>query len=146
VHQGFRVVVLDDRAEMVTEERFPVAKRLVNKDLSQALIEYPIGSGCYVTIASRSHETDRVALEAVVNADASYVGMIGSRKKIKNTLQYLLDQGFPREKLESVYAPMGLDIASVQPKEIAVSIMSEILLVKNSGSLQHMRTVKNIQI
>lgn len=147
LHQGFRVVVIDDRAEILTKEKFPEAERIVNENLARALGKYTLDSHCFVTIATRSHEADRLVLEAVVKtSEVPYVGMIGSRKKIKNTYRYLLEQGISRERVADIYAPMGLDIASVKPKEIAMSIMSEILLVKNSGSLQHMRTVKEIQI
>jgi xanthine dehydrogenase accessory factor len=144
VHQGFRVIIVDDRPEMLTKERFPQAECILTEDLASTLTEYPVTASCYITIATRSHSSDRQALEAVVHSDAAYIGMIGSRNKIKNAMRSLLDHGVSRDKLEAVYAPMGLNIASVQPKEIAVSIISEILLVKNNGSLNHMRTVKNI--
>lgn len=144
LHQGFRVVVVDDRAEMVTEERFSQAERICSADLARTLAELPVGGNWYITIATRSHDTDRQALAAVVNSEAAYIGMIGSRNKIRSTMHTLLKQGISREKLEAVYAPMGLNIASVQPREIAVSIISEILLVKNKGSLHHMRTIKDI--
>lgn len=147
VHQGFRVVVIDDRADMLTQEKFPKAERIVKEDLGGALTEYNLDKHCFVAIATRSHEADRLVLEAVVkSSDVSYMGMIGSRKKIINTYKYLLGQGVSREKVAAIYAPMGLNIASVKPKEIALSIMSEILLVKNNGSLEHMRTVKSVPI
>lgn len=147
LHQGFRVVVIDDREKLVTRERFPEAERIVTEDLVRTLTEYVIDTNCFVTIATRSHEADRLALEAVVKtSEASYIGMIGSSKKVKNTLNYLLENGIPRETVAGIYAPMGLDIASVKPKEIALSIMSEILLVKNNGSMQHMRAIKGFEI
>jgi len=90
------------------------------------------------------HATDEHALEAVIGSEAGYIGMIGSSSKIKEIYHHLLDRGVSREKLDAVYAPMGLNIATVKPKEIALSIMGEILLVKNNGSTEHMRTVKNI--
>lgn len=145
VHQGFRVVVIDDREEMASAERFPQAERIATDNIAATLGSFPITATSYVTIASRSHETDRLALEATVHSTAAYIGMIGSRNKIRNTMRALLEKGIAREKLEAVYAPMGLDIASVQPKEIALSIMSEILLVKNKGSLHHMRAIKDIR-
>lgn len=147
LHQGFRVVVIDDREKLLTQERFPEAERIVTENLERTLTECTLDINCFVTIATRSHEADRLALESVVkNSEPSYIGMIGSRKKIQNTFSYLLERGVPRERVADIYAPMGLDIASVKPKEIALSIMSEILLVKNSGSLQHMRGVKGCEI
>lgn len=144
VHQGFRVVVIDDRQEMVNLERFPRAERIVATDLAATLGAYPVTSASFVTIATSSHHTDTIALEAVVNSPAAYIGMIGSRNKIRSAMRSLLEKGVPRETLEAVYAPMGLDIGSVQPREIALAIMSEILLVKNRGSLKHLRSVKQV--
>ena len=72
--------------------------------------------------------------------------MIGSKNKIANIFKQLLSLGIRREQLAAVYAPMGLNIASIEPKEIALSIMSEILLVKNNGSAQHMKTVKDVRV
>ena len=146
VQQGLRLIVIDDREELVTKERFPAAKRTVAGDIPAVLRKLKIVENCYITIGTRSHDIDRLSLEAVVDSDATYVGMIGNRSKIKNTFKYLLEQGVSRENISKVYAPMGLDIASIQPKEIAMSIMSEILLVKNGGTLEHMRVVKHIQI
>ncbi len=145
VHQGFRVSVIDDRLDMVSAERYPLAERIHSSDLAEYLTSLSLDSNSYITITSRSHDTDRLALQAVIQSEAAYIGMIGSRNKIRNIMQNLLEQGINRKKLEAVYAPMGLNIASVQPKEIAMSIISEILLVKNSGSLHHMRSIKDIQ-
>lgn len=72
--------------------------------------------------------------------------MIGSTRKIKKTLSYLLEQGTDRETIDKLYTPMGLNVATIEPKEIAISIMAEILLVKNNGSPEHMRAVKKISV
>jgi xanthine dehydrogenase accessory factor len=140
--QGFQVVVFDNRPELASAERFPDAKRVVVDDLPASLKEYEIHADCYVTIATSSHDTDRLVLEAVVESKASYLGMIGSSSKIRKIFDYLLAQGIAREEIKKVFAPMGLNIASIRPGEIAVSIVSEILLVKNCGTAEHMRAVK----
>lgn len=145
LHQGFRVVVMDDRPEFASHDRFPEADIALARDIPSALAEYPVTKDCYIAIATRSHALDRQALEAVVTSEAAYVGMIGSSNKVRTTFRYLLAQGVPREKIDAVYAPMGLNIASVRPKEIALSILSEILLVKNGGTAEHVRSVKNIR-
>ncbi len=145
VHQGFQTVIFDNRPELTTEHRFPGAQLFVSVDIPAALMEYSLTSDCYVAIATSSHETDRLSLEAVAESDAAYIGMVGSIKKIAGTLNYLLSKGVSREKIDRLYTPMGLNIASIQPKEIALSIMSEILLVKNNGSPEHMRRVKRIK-
>ena len=144
LHQGFSITVIDDRKEIADPDRFPEADILFSEDIAKTLAGYPITKEYCITIATRAHETDGQALEAVVGSDAGYVGMIGSSSKIKEVFKYLVEQGVSRAAIDRVYAPMGLNIATVKPKEIALSIFSEILLVKNSGSAEHMRAVKNI--
>jgi len=144
LNQGFKVTVIDDREEIVDHSRFPDADTLLAADIAEGLFAYPITDRCFITIATRTHETDERALSAAVRSDAAYIGVIGSSRKIKEIFQHLLEQGVSREKLDGVYAPMGLNIATRKPKEIALSIMAEIFLVKNSGSAEHMRSVKNI--
>ena len=144
--QGFQVVIFDERPELASKERFPEAKLFVVDDLPASLKEYKLHCDCYVTIATASHDTDRLTLEAVIESNASYIGMIGSSSKIRKTFEYLLKKGVQREKIENVFAPMGLNIASIRPEEIAISIIGEILLVKNNGSPEHMRSVKKISI
>ena len=141
--QGFQITVFDERPELASPERFPQAKLNVVDDVPAALQEYPLHADCYVTIATSSHDTDRLALEAVLAADTAYIGMIGSSSKIRKIFQYLLAQGISPERIEKVFAPMGLNIASIRPAEIALAVMGEILLVKNNGSPEHMRAVKN---
>jgi xanthine dehydrogenase accessory factor len=142
--QGFHVVVFDDRKDFVTKERFPEAELVISDDIPAALEKYALSENCYIAIATSTHETDKLCLAAVANSPAPYIGMIGSTRKIKGTLQYLQEVGVTKEKIDKLFTPMGLNIATIKPKEIAVSILSEILLVKNSGSAEHMRKVKRI--
>ena len=100
--QGFQVIVFDERPELASEERFPNAQLIVVDDLPARLKAYEFHSDCFVTIATASHETDRLALEAVIESNASYIGMIGSTNKIRQIFAYLLDQGIPKEKIEQV--------------------------------------------
>lgn len=144
--QGYQVEIFDDREGIATKDRFPDAAKVVCGDPVKELTGYTLDSNCFITIATHSHELDRMTLAAVAESDAGYIGMIGSSKKIKKTLTYLLGQGISRETIAKLYTPMGLNVATIQPKEIAVSIISEILLVKNSGSPEHMKTVKNITV
>ena len=142
--QGFHVIVFDNRKDFVTSERFPQAELVISDDISAALQDYAPGRDCYITIATSTHESDTLCLAAVVNFPTAYIGMIGSTRKIKGALQYLEEKGVSREKLDTLFTPMGLNVATIQPKEIAVSIMAEILLVKNNGSAKHMREVKRV--
>lgn len=146
LHQGYRVEIIDDRDSIAAKERFPEAAQILCGDPAEILTKHPLNGSCYVTIATHSHALDREALAAVANSGAGYIGMIGSSQKIKKTLKYLLDQGVSRETIRNLYTPMGLNVATIAPKEIAISIMAEILLVKNNGTSEHMKTVKNISV
>lgn len=143
--QGYRIEIVDDREEIATKERFPDAAQIICGDPVKELADYPFDSNCFITITTHSHELDWMSLAAVAESGAGYIGMIGSSKKIKKSISYLLNQGVSRQAIDKLYTPMGLNVATIQPKEIAVSIMSEILLVKNNGTPDHMKTVKNIQ-
>ena len=146
IQQDYHIVVFDNREGIDTQKYFAEAECIIAADLPSALKQYPFNKACFVTIATSSHDIDREALLAVINSDIAYLGMIGSENKISNIFKHMLSQGISREQLTAVYAPMGLNIASIEPKEIALSIMSEILLVKNNGSAHHMKTVKDIRI
>lgn len=136
---GFSVTVIDDRAEFANKTNFPDASDVICGDVGKILSEINITSSCYIAIATRSHETDFEAVKAVASSDAAYTGMIGSRRKVKKLLDKLSTDGISQEDIDKLYAPMGLDIATVKTEEIALSIISEIMLVKNNGTLRHMK-------
>ncbi len=127
---NFHVVVIDDRAEVASRERFDERVELVVDDIVDALRQYPIDAGCYIVVATREHRQDREALEAVVQRPAGYVGMLGSRKKSKAILNALAEAGVPREMIERVHTPIGFSIGAVTVNEIAVSIAAELIQVR----------------
>lgn len=135
----FDIVVFEDRKEFLTPERFPLAKELVLGDVKERLKEYKIDNNTYIVVASRGHKYDEESLEAVVESEARYIGAMGSKKKIITLMKSLREKGISEENLNKIYAPIGLDISSGSPEEIGMSIMSEILLVKNNGNLRHMK-------
>lgn len=144
--QGYSVEVVDSREAIATAERFPEAVKIHCGDPAEVLQGLSFDTNSYITIATHSHSLDRMALAAVVESAAGYVGMIGSTRKIKGTLEYLKSKGVSRSAIEKLYTPMGLNVATIAPREIAVSIMAEILLVKNNGTAKHMRDVKKISL
>lgn len=127
----FEVWVVDDRADVVSESRFPKADRRIAGSVDQVLPGLPIDSDTYCLIVTRGHNHDEEALFHVVNRGARYVGLIGSRRKIRLIFDDLLEQGVPREALERVYAPLGIDIGSQTVPEIAVSIAAELVAHRN---------------
>jgi xanthine dehydrogenase accessory factor len=136
---GFRITVVEDREEFANRERFPEADNLLVGDMGKLLEELPLGAGSYVVIVSRGHQMDELALRAVLNRPIPYVGMIGSRTKIANTIKSLRDTGVDEETIQNIYMPVGLDLGGQKPEEIAVSIMAEILAVKYGTTPGHLK-------
>lgn len=139
-------VIIDDREEYVNKDRFPEADELLCGDVGEILKNYSLDDRSYVVIVTRGHLGDKDALKAVVGRKTAYIGMIGSRKKILESYRDLMDEGIDREELLKIYSPVGLDISSGEPAEIALGIMAEILKVKNQGTGKHMREVKTIKL
>jgi xanthine dehydrogenase accessory factor len=81
----------------------------------------------YVTIMTRGHKQDRIALEAALRTEPAYIGMIGSRKKWAQIEQSLRDQGFSEERLAKIHAPIGIQLGGETPEEVAVSIVAELI-------------------
>ncbi len=128
---GFRVTVIDERADFANAERFPDADAIVNLPFAEALeaIREP---NAYYVIVTRGHQYDRLCLETILQKPYTYCGMIGSHSKIAVVYDALMHQGVPVEKLHTVHAPIGLSIGANTPEEIAVCIVGEMIQVKNS--------------
>jgi xanthine dehydrogenase accessory factor len=130
---GFRTVIVDDRAEFANLERFPDADSVVvPASFENAFDLLPIDEQSYVVIMTRGHMFDRVALAQALRTPATYVGMIGSKKKIAQTFATLREEGFTEQDLARVRAPIGLDIGAETPEEIAVAIAAEIIKARHS--------------
>ncbi|MFC2018433.1 XdhC family protein [Chloroflexota bacterium] len=131
---GFKVVVIDDRAEFANRERFPEADEVIARELPTVFKDLKIGKSAYIVIVTRGHLSDEEVLEWAVKTEARYIGMIGSQNKTKTVLSHLRDKGIPESMLKRVYAPIGLDINAETPEEIAVSIMAEVIKVRRSAA------------
>lgn len=140
----FYTVIFDDRSEFANLNRFEGADEIIVGDISEKVSQYPINKNTYIIIVTRGHKCDADALKVTAVSDASYIGMIGSKKKTEFVMKSLLSEGIQRDALEKVYAPVGINISSGEPNEIAFAVMSEILLVKNNGSLEHLKNVKKV--
>jgi xanthine dehydrogenase accessory factor len=124
---GFKVVIIDDRAEFANPERFPEADEVIAQDLPAAFQRLTANRASYIAIVTRGHLQDETVLEWAVRTDAAYIGMIGSRKKNQTVFSHLQERGIPEKRLKQVHAPIGLNINAKTPEEIAVSIMAEII-------------------
>ena len=136
---GFRVFVTDDRAEFANAERFPEADAVVAKKPEHAIPDLPVNANTFIVIATRGHRYDNVALEAAAATSARYVGLLGSKRKTILIYEDLLRSGMPLDRVQELRSPIGLDIGARTPDEIAVSIMSEILMFRLGGSGQSMK-------
>jgi xanthine dehydrogenase accessory factor len=134
--QGLRVKVLDDRPEFATRERFPEASDLMQVDFSDPFVGVPLHPWSHIVLVTRGHKYDYECLRRILTTDRlpAYIGMIGSRRRVRATYDALLREGLPKEKLEAVRAPIGLDIGGETPAEIAVSIMAEIIHLTGGGT------------
>ncbi|MBE9192058.1 XdhC family protein [Gloeocapsopsis crepidinum LEGE 06123] len=129
---GFRVTVVDDRHEFASQERFPQATAVIAQPLTLAL-KCALNSQ-YIALVTRGIQHDLEALRFLLKTPAQYIGMIGSRKRVRLVCQQLQQEGYPPEVLASLYAPIGLDIGALTPEEIAVSICAELIKVRRGGT------------
>jgi xanthine dehydrogenase accessory factor len=127
---GYRVAVLDERAEMVTPERFPQANVLLSGPLDEKLGAFPVTSQTYVVLVTPHHSLDEKALAVLAERPAAYVGLLGSHRRSQATFERARALGVPDESLARVHTPIGLGIGAETPREIAVSILAEIIAVQ----------------
>ena len=127
----FDIWVVDDRQEFTSKERFPLAERRIAGDIEDVLPALEITPDTYCLIVTRGHNHDQRALYHLAQRGARYVGLIGSRRKIKLIFDDLVGEGIATEALAQVYAPLGIDIGSQTVPEIAVSICAELVSHRN---------------
>ncbi len=129
---GFRVIVIDDRPEYASAERFPEAfSARVIPDFNKALDGLEIDQDSFIVIVTRGHKYDREVLEPAVKTQAGYIGMISSRRKKAAIYEALLAKGITQAELDRVHSPIGLEIGGETPEEIAVSIVAEMISVRS---------------
>ena len=133
---GFRVIVVDDRPDFATRERFPEAERIVRVDFMDPFADIPIHSTRHIVLVTRGHKYDFECLRHLLKTEVEppYVGMIGSRRRIRAAFSQLQGEGMPKERLSRVRAPVGLDIGAETPVEIAVAVAAEIVLQWRGGT------------
>jgi xanthine dehydrogenase accessory factor len=134
---GYRVTLIDDRADFVSRARFPEENvELVSAEGWAGPVRAAVGTGRGVSVAvvTRGHNEDEECLRAVLEARPDYVGMIGSRRRTNIVLARLREAGFGEEILREVRAPVGLDIGAVTPEEVALSILAEIVAHRRGGA------------
>lgn len=123
---GFEVTVLDDRAGLAADTRPPEARRLVTGDLVAALGRHPIGPGSYLVLFTRGDRRDVELLGTAVGTGAAYIGVVGSRRRVRALLGYLRRAGVPEAAIARVRAPVDLDVGADTPGAIAVAVAAEL--------------------
>lgn len=132
---GFEIIAADDREEYCNVQRFPTAKQLIVGNFDTALSDLSITGDTFIIIVTRGHNHDEEALGLLAESPARYIGMIGSKRKVKLIFEDLLKLGTPREALAKVHAPLGFDIGSQTVPEIALSIVAELVAYRNLDAL-----------
>lgn len=126
----FEVVVIDDRPQYANPERFPQVDRVLAAPFRPTLRDWPIDSDTFIVLVTRGHSHDVECLLEVIDSPARYIGMIGSKRRVRAVFDLLeQEKGISREKFDRVYAPIGLDIGAESPAEIGVSILAEIIKI-----------------
>jgi xanthine dehydrogenase accessory factor len=130
----FFVTVIDDRLMYANRERFPSADEVLVGDMAQMLGEMTITPACYIVLITRGHAYDEPCLRKIIHSPAKYIGMIGSKRRIKACFErFREEEKIAEEVIGRVYAPIGLDIATETPAEIALSILAEVIKVRRGG-------------
>lgn len=131
---GFRITVVDDRPEFASRQFFPDNRiELLTGNFQEVVSSYSVTSLTACVIVTRGHHHDEECLRILLGTKASYIGMIGSRKRVAVVKERLCSEGFSEAVLKRLHAPIGLDIGARTPEEIALAILSEIVLVRNCG-------------
>jgi len=131
----FNTTIIDDREEFANKERFPIADNIICENFDEAFKKIKFNKNTYFVIVTRGHKDDRKCLETILKNDFCYVGMIGSKGKVTFVINSMLENGYTKEEIAKVHTPIGLKIGAKTPAEIAVSILGEIIRVKNEKEI-----------
>ena len=130
---GFEVRVIDDRPSFANVARFPDAREVICESFEKSFNMINFNKSVFVAIITRGHRHDLDCLREVLKHQTAYVGMIGSKRRVRNTKEQLLSEGYESEVIERLMAPIGLDIGAVTPEEIAFSIVAQLIKQRRMG-------------
>jgi xanthine dehydrogenase accessory factor len=142
---GYRVVISDDRPEFCSRKENPDADLLLPipmKDIPQKLVITP---HTFLVLTTRGVDVDVDGLPVLIESPASYIGVIGSRKRWATTVKRLQSAGISKTALQRIHSPIGIDINAETPEEIAVSILSEIIMVQSGGTGKPLKAATTIK-
>ncbi|ABR50635.1 protein of unknown function DUF182 [Alkaliphilus metalliredigens QYMF] len=133
-HLDMEITIIEERKEFATEERFPhAAQRIMKPTYGEGLSDVEIDEQTYVVVVTKGSTTDEEVLETILGKPAAYIGLMGSQRKKIEIMKSLEEKGYQKNLLDQIYCPIGLDLQGGNPAEIALSIMAEVVSVKNKG-------------
>jgi len=130
----FEIVIVDDRAAYANRARFPDADHVLVGPVETVLRERPVGPASHIVLVTRGHQHDEAALKVVIGSDTAYIGMIGSRRRIREIFRHLAKAGVDPSLFSRVHAPIGLQIDAETPAEIAVAIVAELVKLRRAAA------------
>ncbi|HEY8892117.1 MAG TPA: XdhC/CoxI family protein [Clostridium sp.] len=142
---GFSVTVIDDRPSFANSMRFPKAENVICESFDKCFNLINLNESSFVVIVTRGHRHDMDCLRKVLEYNTAYIGMIGSKRRVHGAMNQLLDEGFLKDRLDKVNAPIGIDIGAITPPEIACAIISQVISYKrliniNNGSKKSIKS------
>lgn len=143
---GYATVVVDNREQYASRERFPEADAVHAEEYEDVFPKLGINSTSYIIIVTRGHRDDMRVLRWAIDTPARYIAMIGSKRKTISVVKELEKEGVAREAFERIHAPMGLEIGAITPEEIAVSVVAEMIAVRRNPDSEWRRAAKSIFI
>lgn len=129
---GFSVTVVDDRPAFANAPRFPLAAEVICESFERVFDQLRLDPFCFVVVITRGHRHDKMCLRELTKYPLAYLGMIGSKNRVRTVKQALVEEGIAEERMEKVCAPIGIKIGAVTPAEIAISILGEVILYKRT--------------
>lgn len=139
---GFNVILLDDRSELLEYESFSNIKKVNYSSVEDISSNNIVTQDTFVVLTTRNMSIDISLLPYLISQEPIYIGVIGSERRWISTKKKLEDLGIKKEQLEKIYSPIGIDLQAETPEEIAISIMSEILMVKNQSTGKNLRDLR----
>lgn len=139
---GFLVTVVDDRPMFANKSRFPDAEKVICESFTNCFTKINLNESCFVVIVTRGHRHDLECLKQVLKYKTAYIGMIGSKRRVKIVKEELLNEGYSDELIKKVNAPIGLEIGAITPEEIAISIIAQVISYRRLVSVSKEAPIK----
>lgn len=134
----FRIQVMDSRPDFANSDRFPYAEKVICAPFGE--LSSHLEEDSFYAVVTPGHQDDYTCVKQILNSSYTYLGMIGSHKKIATSYEKLLSEGISKAQIDSIHAPIGLPIGAITPGEIAISILAEMIKIKNQKSTASIST------